>query len=255
MKFTRPADAPRICKIPECAHTIVYRPTATAGRPRTRHRPGDCSSLGCPCSIPLAADGQVIPADRPVATGLVNTAGQEVMRVFNPPAASPAPPFSSNPFGLDVKPQLADLLGTRQAPTVQQPPRSANGLVVPGPNVQAERGTVDPADPPTWSEATMEPPAPGPYVVEPDSMEGMLKQELGELNYDHPMARTLSLQALKLARAADMAPADDIRMVIASTKALQSVLNDIAGRDGGDEDGDDGPFGAVRAEIRDTRPY
>lgn len=86
-------------------------------------------------------------------------------------------------------------------------------------------------------------------------MEGMLKVELEGMNYDHPMARTLGAQALKLARAADLADPSDVKLVIASTKALQSVLNDIAGRDGGDEDDDDGPFGAVRAEVRHTSPY
>lgn len=224
MAFTRPPDVPRICKIPECAHTIVYTATPVSGRPRTRHRPGDCSSLGCICSIPLAADGQVIPADRPHPS-----VGARLVSHIPKPAQTPSgpKPFSSNPFGLDIKPTIAELVGR---PPLARPP-----------------------DPPTWPGVV--PSEPGAYVVEPDSMEGMLKAELAGMNYDHPMARTLSIQALKLARAADLADATDIKMVIASTKALQSVLNDIAGRDGGDEEGDDGPFGAVRAEIRDARPY
>jgi len=80
-------------------------------------------------------------------------------------------------------------------------------------------------------------------------MEESLKAELDEMNYEHPAARTLAAAAIRLARAGDRCDPSDVKTIIQVTKELRAFLNDIAGRQGGEDIDDDGPFGAVRAQV------
>jgi hypothetical protein len=84
-------------------------------------------------------------------------------------------------------------------------------------------------------------------------MEKSLRSELDAMRIGSPMAETLILMALRIARAADQQPANDLKAIITANKELRALLNDIAGKELGGENDDNpaeiGIFGAVRPEM------
>lgn len=82
-------------------------------------------------------------------------------------------------------------------------------------------------------------------------MELQLKAELDAMQMINPTARTQSLLALQLARAADRTDPSDVKTMLAVGKELRAILEALnkVPTAGGDDD-DDNPFGAVRAEIQ-----
>lgn len=134
----------------------------------------------------------------------------------------------------------------KPAPILRDPfnstPTTAPVLLAPHPGVIQERGTVDPLDIPVTDS---EPLGPGPLELQ-------LTAELAEMQMLNPTAKTQSLLALQLARAADQLDPSDIKMMLTVGKELRSLLDGLnkSPRAGGDDDDESSPFGAVRPEIQ-----
>lgn len=98
-----------------------------------------------------------------------------------------------------------------------------------------------------------------PVDVRPGAgaLESSLALELGALTSANPLAGTLGLVALKMAAAADAAPAEDLKQVLAAVKELRSIIDQITKSFavGGEphpvptENASLGPFGALRPEV------
>lgn len=101
-----------------------------------------------------------------------------------------------------------------------------------------------PTSPIPVATAVAEPPGPGP-------LEEQLTAELAEMQMLNPTAKTQSLLALQLARAADQLDPSDIKMMLTVGKELRSLLEGLnkSPRAGGDDDDEQQLFGAVRPEI------
>lgn len=173
--------------------------------------------------------------------------GQTVSSTLPPAARQKPPPVLRDPFN--------------------STPTTAPVLLAPHPGVIQERGTVDPLDIPTTAAVAFDR-TPGPPVVHdvaehpggapiepagPGPMELQLAAELDAMQMINPTARTQSLLALQLARAADRADPGDVKTMLAVGKELRALLeslNKVPAASGGDDDDDDHPFGSVRPEIQ-----
>lgn len=106
--------------------------------------------------------------------------------------------------------------------------------------------------------------APGPSVVHdeaespggapspgPGPLELQLTAELAAMQMINPTAKTQSMLALQLARAADRLDPGDVKTMLTVGKELRSLLDGLnkAPRAGGDDDDESSLFGAVRPEI------
>jgi hypothetical protein len=100
-------------------------------------------------------------------------------------------------------------------------------------------------DRPAGSSALEHPPGPGPLELQ-------LTAELDAMVMMNPTAKTQSLLAVTLARAADRLDPGDVKTMLTIGKELRAILDGLnkAPRAGGDDDDDDRPFGAVRPEIQ-----
>jgi hypothetical protein len=102
-----------------------------------------------------------------------------------------------------------------------------------------------PGDGQASDDVTQVPAGPGPLELQ-------LTAELDAMVMINPTAKTQSLLAVTLARAADRLDPGDVKTMLTIGKELRAILDGLnkAPRAGGDDDDDDRPFGAVRPEIQ-----
>lgn len=158
--------------------------------------------------------------------------GQTVSSTLPAEARQKPPPILRDPFNSTPT--------TAPTPWISLP--EARALARAGSDrVQAARAEAVATDP----DSAPEPPGPGP-------LERQLTAELAAMSMINPTAKTQSLLALQLARAADQLDPGDIKMMLTVGKELRSLLDGLnkAPRAGGDDDDDSSPFGAVRPEIQ-----
>jgi hypothetical protein len=161
--------------------------------------------------------GRLPTACDPCKEALGMRVGQTVSSTLPPAARKPSilrDPFNSTPTTAPVPPPVLV-----PAPPPGQPPADFN-----------ESGA---------------PVGPGPLELQ-------LTAELDAMVMINPTAKTQSLLAVTLARAADRLDPGDVKTMLTIGKELRAILDGLnkAPRAGGDDDDDDRPFGAVRPEIQ-----
>lgn len=96
-----------------------------------------------------------------------------------------------------------------------------------------------------------------PADTEPGPIEAQLQQELIRVTSTNPLAGTLGAVALRCARAADLAPATDLKAVLSAVKELRAVMAEISKSSAGgdDDDSDETPVGSSAPTVVHTPAY
>lgn len=141
-----------------------------------------------------------------------------------------------------IQPVPADDIGQTGGVT------SVNHLGAPPPAIVRDPFNSTPGTAPLPPSAVHDPQAgPGP-------IEQKLMGDLERIVSTNPLASTLGMIALRCARAADLAPADDLKAVLAAVKELRAIMGEISKQHtgGDDDDSDATPVGSSAPQVVHT---
>jgi hypothetical protein len=134
-------------------------------------------------------------------------------------------------------------------PTKPDHPPAGGSGVTPPPGIVRDPFNSTPDTAPLPPSAVHDPQFDGPGPIEQK-----LTGDLERIVSTNPLASTLGMIALRCARAADLAPAHDLKAVLAAVKELRAIMGEISKQHAGgdDDDSDETPVGSSSPQVVHT---